>query len=121
MAAYTDPSCEEWRQRLLAYLRANRDHIHETLSNDVNARELMTWTLPEASYLMWLNCERLVDGVERSPFEHFLEHGVALSDGAPFSARVNYATRRDILDVGLTRMGTALDVAAMSARDRSRG
>ena len=125
LAAYTDPSCEEWRQRLLAYLRANRDHIHETLSNDVNARELMTWTLPEASYLMWLNCERLVDGVERSPFEHFLEHGVALSDGAPFSAplsaRVNYATRRDILDVGLTRMGTALDVAAMSARDRSRG
>jgi cystathionine beta-lyase len=84
----------------------------------------MTWTLPEASYLMWLNCERLVDGVERSPFEHFLEHGVALSDGAPFSAprsaRVNYATRRDILDVGLTRMGTALDVAAQSARDRRR-
>jgi len=124
LAAYTDPSCEEWRQRLLAYLRANRDHIHETLSNDANARELMTWTLPEASYLMWLNCERLVDGVERSPFEHFLEHGVALSDGAPFSAprsaRVNYATRRDILDVGLTRMGTALDVAAQSARDRRR-
>ena len=40
---------------------------------------------------------------------------------APRSARGNYATRRDILDVGLTRMGTALDVAAMSARDRSRG
>ena len=57
----------------------------------------MTWTLPEASYLMWLNCERLVDGVERSPFEHFLEHGVALSDGrrSPRRSPLASITRRD--------------------------
>ena len=115
LAAYTDPSCEEWRQRLLTYLRANRDHIDAALSDDANARELMTWTVPDASYLMWLNCEKLVDRVERSPFEHFIEHGVALSDGAPFSAplsaRINFATRRDILDQGLDSIVTALERA----------
>jgi cystathionine beta-lyase len=64
---------------------------------------------------MWLNCEKLVDRVERSPFEHFIEHGVALSDGAPFSAplsaRINFATRRDILDQGLDSIVTALERA----------
>ena len=116
LAAYSDDSCEEWRQRLLKYLRANRDHIVDVLSADPNARDLLTWTVPAASYLTWVNCERLVDRIERSPFDHFLEHGVVLSEGAPFSAprsvRINFATRREILDRGLV----SIDLALKSAR-----
>jgi cystathionine beta-lyase len=121
LAAYTDPSCEAWRQRLLETLRANRDRVDAALAEDANARALVTWTVPDASYLTWLNCEALVERVERSPFEHFLEHGVALSDGAPFSApraaRVNFATTREILDRGLTGIASAL--ASASRRDVS--
>ena len=115
LAAYTDPSCEEWRQRLLTYLRANRDHIAETLAANATARELLTWTVPDASYLTWVNCERLVDRIERSPFDHFIDHGVVLSDGAPFSAprscRINFGTRRDILDRGLRGIELGLENA----------
>jgi len=115
-AAYTDDSCEVWRQRLLAYLKSNRDRVIESLVSVDAVDSMGTFTVPDASYLLWLNCERLVDRVERSPFDHFLSHGVALSDGAPFSAplsaRVNYATRREILDQGLARLEKGLTATA---------
>jgi len=117
-AAYTDDSCEVWRQRLLAYLKSNRDRVINSLVSVDAVDSMGTFTVPDASYLLWLNCERLVDRVERSPFDHFLSHGVALSDGAPFSAplsaRVNYATRREILDQGLARLEKGLTTTTTS-------
>ena len=47
-AAYTEPSVEEWRERLVEYLRANRDHIAQELAGSG-----LKYTHPEATYLTW--------------------------------------------------------------------
>ena len=69
----------------------------------------------EATYLAWIDARDL--GVP-SPAALFREHGVALSDGAPFGApgfvRFNFGCRRQVLREGLARMKQAVD-AAMKA------
>jgi len=100
---------EPWRAALLAYLRANRDHLV-----DVVARELPGVQIEapiEATYLAWLNVEKL--GLP-NPVKHFEAHGVGLSDGAPFGAapgshvRLNFGCSRSTLAEGLCRMRSAV-------------
>ena len=112
-AAYRDS--EPWRQALLTYLRGNRDFLLEFV-----ARELRSVTIEapiEATYLAWLNVERL--GLPH-PVTHFETHGVGLSDGVFFGSprgqyvRLNFGCPRATLAEALRRMQSALAAPAAS-------
>lgn len=103
-AAYGADESEAWRSRLLDYLRANRDHAAATLQSLG-----MRTTVPEASYLMWIEAPVAVG--DAAAF--FLEHGVGLTGAAPFGGaphccRLNFGCSRATLDEGLARMAAAL-------------
>jgi cystathionine beta-lyase len=106
-AAYRDG--EPWRKALLEYLRGNRDLLVRTLTSDLPGVRLEAPI--EATYLAWLNVSDL--GLAQ-PAKHFEDHGVGLSDGAPFGAkpgthvRINFGCPRSTLAEGLARMKAAL-------------
>ena len=106
-AAYRDS--EPWRQELLAYLRGNRDYLVETLRKDLPG--IVIEAPLEATYLAWMNVTGL--GLAH-PHAHFEQHGVGLSDGAPFGAkpntylRLNFGCARSTLEEALRRMKAAV-------------
>ena len=89
---------DAWLSAQLDYLRVNRDLVERSLG----------WPMAhvEATYLAWIDCS----GLEH-PYEHFLEHGVAVSPGSQFGApkfvRLNFATQRARLAEALRRMRAA--------------
>jgi cystathionine beta-lyase len=105
-AAYRDG--EPWRLALVAYLRGNRDFLADFISREIPGIRIEAPI--EATYLAWLNVEGL--GLP-NPARHFEEHGVGLSDGAPFGAppgshvRLNFGCPRSTLAEGLSRMKAA--------------
>ena len=105
-AAYR--SGEPWRHAVLARLRANRDTVLQAA-----AAAHIDMPRPEATYLAWLDFREQAArlGLTRSPAAHLLEHGVALNDGANFGtpgfARLNFATRPQILHAALERIAQA--------------
>lgn len=106
-AAYRDG--EPWRQALLAYLRGNRGRVLEALAGMPG----LDTTRPEATYLAWIDCRRMMaEGGIADPAAFFEAGGVGLSDGRPFGApgflRLNFGCPRSTLDEGLARMQRAL-------------
>jgi cystathionine beta-lyase len=107
-AAYRD--CEDWRQALLAYLRGNRDYLLDFVARELPGVKVEAPI--EATYLAWFNVTAL--GLP-NPTAHFENHGVGLSDGAPFGApkghyvRLNFGCTRATLTEGLHRMKVALN------------
>lgn len=109
-AAYAH--CDDWLAQLRAYLTANRDFLFDYVKTKWPQVGL---TLPEATYLGWLNFGAL--GIEQ-PYQLFLEQGkVALGDGVAFGAggegfvRLNYGCPRPLLEEALARMSHALELA----------
>jgi len=109
LAAYRDG--QEWLTQLLAYLTANRDftigYLHEHLP-------MIRHTMPEATYLMWLDCREL--GLTESPYDFFLKEAkVALNNGDTFGhggagfVRFNFGCPRSLLIEGLERMRAAVN------------
>ena len=102
LAAMSD--CEPWRQELLVYLRGNRDYVVATMK-----RLNIAVTRVDATYLAWLDCRHIPDA-----HAFFEQHGVGLSNGAPFGAagflRLNFACPRDLLNEALQRMTRALAI-----------
>ncbi|AMW32130.1 cystathione beta-lyase [Fervidobacterium changbaicum] len=104
-AAY---KCDEWVVQLRNYLKVNRDFAYHFIKEHM---PLVKPTLPEGTYLMWLDCSSL--GLE-NPQKFFLENAkVYLNDGAEFgdgqSVRLNFACPRAILKEGLNRLKDAYD------------
>ncbi len=107
-AAFTQ--CDDWLAELRAYLTANRDALVQFV--DAHLPGVRT-TVPEATYLAWLDCRDL--NLEPNPFEFFLKQAkVGLNDGAPFGpggegfVRLNFACPRAMLMEGLERIRAAL-------------
>lgn len=102
-AAYAE--CAEWRQALIAYLRANRDRVEATVA----ALPGVSMTHVEATYLAWIDCRELA---LPDPVKYFEGAGLGLSNGAWFGApgfvRLNFACPRATLDEGLRRFSAAL-------------
>jgi cystathionine beta-lyase len=96
---------EPWRQRLLHYLRANRDLA---LSRLGAIPDLFPFPV-SATYLLWIDARKL--GVE-NPQQFFEEAGVGLSDGADFGSpgflRLNLGCTRALLEQALDRMEQAV-------------
>ncbi|MBN1305264.1 MAG: pyridoxal phosphate-dependent aminotransferase [Anaerolineales bacterium] len=107
--------CDDWLDELRIYLTANRDFavqfIHDKLPG-------IRTTLPDATYLLWLDCSELVRAgqIEGSPHLFFLEKArVALNDGADFGpggedfVRLNFGCPRATLAEALNRMEKILN------------
>jgi cystathionine beta-lyase len=107
LAAYRDG--DPWRQALLRYLRENRDELARAVAERMPG---VVMAPMEATYLAWLDVRAL--GLER-PAEHFVEHGVGLSNGVDFGApgflRVNFGCSRTLLREGMERMVRAVAAA----------
>jgi cystathionine beta-lyase len=102
---------DEWLAGLRAYLTANRDALVEFVRGQLPG---VRTTLPDATYLGWLDCRDL--NLQPSPFKFFLEAAkVALADGAMFGpggegfVRLNFGCPRATLMEGLERMRAAID------------
>ncbi|HKO91824.1 MAG TPA: aminotransferase class I/II-fold pyridoxal phosphate-dependent enzyme, partial [Polyangiaceae bacterium] len=103
-------SGDPWLDEVKRTLDANRRFLVRELRR---AAPQLGVQLPEATYLAWLDCERLALPV--SPARHFLEHArVALSDGAHFGpgfercVRLNFGTSPGILAQILQRLLAAV-------------
>jgi cystathionine beta-lyase len=102
LAAYRE--CDGWLEAQIEYLRGNRDLVER----EVAAMPGLEMAHVEATYLAWIDVSGL--GV-RDPYQHFLEHGVAVSSGAQFGdarfVRLNFGTQRARLEQALERISSA--------------
>jgi putative C-S lyase len=102
LAAYRE--CGDWLAAQMDYLRGNRD----LLEREIAALPGLRMAHVEATYLAWIDASGL--GVA-DPYQHFLEHGVAMSPGAQFGApgfvRLNFGTQRSLLEKALERIKKA--------------
>jgi cysteine-S-conjugate beta-lyase len=108
--------CDNWLAALNAYLTGNRDFLVESIQNEFPG---MRTTIPEATYLAWLDCTDLVRTarISGTPHEFFLKQAkVALNEGREFGSggegfvRLNFGCPRATLDEALGRMKSALGV-----------
>ena len=103
MAAYR--LGEPWRQRLVAYLRGNRDLV----AHEIGKMAGLSVNDVEATYLAWIDTRS--SGIP-DPCRFFEDAGVGLSDGAEFGApgfvRLNFGCPRPLLAEALLRMHKTL-------------
>ncbi|MDD5168895.1 MAG: PatB family C-S lyase [Syntrophales bacterium] len=96
---------EPWRQKLLDYLRDNRDLVEK----EIGTLPGLSMTHVEATYLAWIDTRQT--GIDH-PVPFFEKAGVGLSDGTDFGAsgfvRLNFGCPRSLLAEALQRMRTAL-------------
>jgi cystathionine beta-lyase len=99
-----------WLKNLCRYLTENRDFVIRFLKSDIPGIQM---TIPEATYLLWLDCSALK--LKPSPFEFFLNTAkVAFSNGAGFGTgceqyiRLNFGTTHQVLAEALERVRKSL-------------
>ncbi|WNL42719.1 PatB family C-S lyase [Halomonas sp. PAMB 3264] len=102
---------EPWRQALLEVLRGHRDMLKQCVARWPG----VSLSVPEATYLAWLDVRRANLG--DSPYQALKEQaGVALSDGAAFGRpgflRLNFGTTGAELEAALLRLDAVLGPAA---------
>ena len=102
--------CDAWLKALRKYLTDNRDFLVDYVSKYF---PMLRITVPDATYLAWLDCTELE--LRPSPYEFFLKEAhVALGDGGRFGKgseqyiRLNFGTSRKTLQQGLGRMRKAI-------------
>jgi cysteine-S-conjugate beta-lyase len=106
--------CDDWLAALRAYLTANRDFLVEYVRSELSG---VRTTVPQATYLAWLDCRELVESgrITGTPHEFFLKQArVALNEGKEFGAggegfvRLNFGCSRATLVEALERMKAAI-------------
>lgn len=101
-------SCDDWQAALLDYLRGNL----RAVEHGVAAAPGLAMRPVEATYLAWIDAREFASdrGID-NPARYFEQHGLGLSDGADFGApgfvRLNFGTRRALLDQALERLRQA--------------
>jgi cystathionine beta-lyase len=107
-------ACDDWLAALRVYLAGNRDFLVENVKHEFNGIRV---TVPEATYLAWLDCNDLVSSgrINGSPYEFFLKQAkVALNEGKEFGSggegfvRLNFGCPKKTLADALERMKAAL-------------
>jgi len=107
-------SCDDWLAELRAYLTANRDFVVNYFQE--NLPDIHS-TVPDATYLIWLDCNPLIESgrITGNPHKFFMDEAkVALNDGAEFGpggegfVRLNFACPRSTLEQALERMRSVL-------------
>lgn len=104
--------CDDWLTAALDYMQSNRDLVVQSIQDHMPS---IKTTVPEATYLCWLDCRGLQLPDDMTPVRFFLEEArVALNDGATFGkagegfVRLNVGTTRAILNEALERMAEAV-------------
>ena len=98
-------SCDDWQVALLAYLRDNARAVERAVTR-LSGLEMRS---VEATYLAWIDAREFAAGrgIE-NPARWFEKQGLGLSDGEDFGApgfvRLNFGTRRTLLDEALERL-----------------
>ena len=111
LAAYTQ--CDDWLADLRTQLTANRDIVTAFVRDNLPGMRI---TVPEATYLSWLDCTDLtIPETFESPAEFFLKQAkVAMNDGAWFGkggqgfVRLNFGTSPELIMEALTRIQRAV-------------
>jgi len=101
----------EWLRQCLQYIQNNIDHTQQWCHDNIAG---ITAIRPQASFLVWLDCNAL--GLSHDQLVNMVVQGahLALNDGAMFGEagtgfmRLNVATPRVILDEALQRLQTAV-------------
>lgn len=107
---------EQWLDELLHALRSNVQLLTTLLAEHLPE---VTFTAPDAGYLVWLDCRALRLGDDPTPA--FLEQGVALNPGPDFGptgaghVRLNLARSPEVLREAVVRMAAALPRRTCSA------
>ena len=100
--------CDDWQTALLNYLRSNA----RAVENAVGKISGLAMHPVEATYLAWIDAREFAQqrGIA-NPAQYLETHGLGLSDGAAFGApgfvRLNFGTRRALLDEALARLAAA--------------
>jgi len=102
---------EEWRTQMLEYIQANVDFVTDYLKNNIPQIKPM---IPEASFLMWLNCEEL--GMEPDALQKFfvqearlgLNQGTTFGPGGDYHLRLNVACPRSVLAQAMEQLKKAV-------------
>jgi len=102
---------EEWRLQMLDYVKGNIEFVADFLKNNVPQVKPM---IPEASFLVWLDCEDL--GMETDELHKFFSHkaglglnkGTIFGPGGEYHLRLNVACPRSILEKGMKQLYTAV-------------
>jgi cystathionine beta-lyase len=101
--AYQDG--DEWRERLINYLRCNRDFAFQ----EISGMQGLTPYSPEATYLLWIDARELPLDCPQAFFE---SAGVGLSNGRDFGApgflRLNLGCTSELLKTAISRMQNAI-------------
>lgn len=98
---------DEWLAAVLAHLDRNRRLLASLVAEHLSE---VTYRLPDATYLAWLDCRSMGDGDEL--FHLFEQRGVQLSLGTDFGPagaghlRLNFATSASILTTIIEQMAS---------------
>lgn len=103
---------DAWLDAVLAQLDVNRSLLSLLLAEQIPE---LVWTLPQATYLAWLDCRAL--GLGDDPAAAFLERGrVALAPGVNYGrqsgagrVRLNFGTSEELVGEMVQRMAATLD------------
>ena len=102
---------DEWLDQLLAYLDGNLHFVKSYLGAHIP--EIKTF-LPDATYLMWLDCRAME--MSQEALVDFMIHraGLGLSNGKGFDPsltgflRLNVACPRSVLEQAMEQLNTAM-------------
>ena len=109
-------ACDDWLVALRLYLTANRDFLVSCIERELAGFQM---TVPQATYLAWLDCNELVKAgqITGVPSEYFLRQArVALNNGLDFGSqgsgfvRLNFGCPRSTLVEALGRIKSVLHV-----------
>ena len=104
----------EWRKQLLVYLKNNRDYLEQQLKMRFPKAKVVHL---EGTYLEWADFRAYGNDVDAGFFKRKAK--VFLSEGEIFGSdgyvRINFATRRKILEEALDRMEKALSLSVAQA------
>lgn len=103
---------EEWRVQMLAYVEDNVKLVADFLKNNIPQIVPM---IPEASFLVWLDCQQL--GMETDDLHRFfsldaglgLNKGTIFGPGGEYHLRLNVACSRLVLQQALEQLKVAMD------------
>lgn len=103
---------EEWLDQLLPYLSANFDYISEYCKSYIPK---IKPTIPDATYLVWLDCREL--GLNNEELRKFMieKAGLGLNEGYTFGRslsgymRLNAACPRSVLEKAMKQLKAAVE------------
>ena len=110
ITAYTQ--CDYYADELMDYLQGNRDLLMDALKTRIPRIKM---SVPEATYLMWLDCREL--GMDQPELKRFffekaklgLNDGVTFGQGGLGHMRMNIACPRATLEQALDRLERAVN------------